>query len=159
MYIADQTNNRIRKVDISGIITTIAGNGSPGYNGDGIPALNAELNTPESLAFDALGNIYIPDFNNARIRMVTNVAEISEIIEKNELLIYPNPSNNYILISSKVRSPQAINILDINGRIVLSHHSRSETKIDVSNLDNGVYTLYIKDDTEVSIQKLIISRY
>lgn len=64
-YIADDANNRIRKVTVStGIITTVAGNGILGYSGDGGPATSAKLNGPEGVGVDALGNIYITDENN-----------------------------------------------------------------------------------------------
>jgi hypothetical protein len=64
-YIADDGNNRIRKVTIAtGIITTVAGNGTLGYTGDGGPATSATLNGPEGVGVDALGNIYITDENN-----------------------------------------------------------------------------------------------
>ncbi|HXC03409.1 MAG TPA: hypothetical protein VNZ86_01580, partial [Bacteroidia bacterium] len=70
VYISDQGNNRIRK--ISGTtITTIAGNGTSGYNGDGIPATTAELNYPQGIAVDASLNVYIADYNNSRIRLVS----------------------------------------------------------------------------------------
>ena len=74
IYIADRGNNRIRKVTASnGIITTIAGNGSgDGYNGDGIPATAAELDTPQGVAVDGQGNIYIADTSNSRIREVAS---------------------------------------------------------------------------------------
>ncbi|MEI6123508.1 MAG: T9SS type A sorting domain-containing protein [Bacteroidota bacterium] len=64
-YIADDGNNRIRKVTIAtGIITTVAGNGVNGYSGDNGLATSATLNGPEGVAVDALGNIYITDENN-----------------------------------------------------------------------------------------------
>ena len=60
VYVVDrQPNNAIRKIDASGIITTIAGTGTAGYNGDGIPASNARLSDPFSVAVDNSGNIYI----------------------------------------------------------------------------------------------------
>ena len=71
VYIGDYLNNRVRKVTVStGIITTIAGNGTGGYNGDGIAATNAQLSAPMQVAADASGNVYIADFNNIRIRKV-----------------------------------------------------------------------------------------
>jgi hypothetical protein len=72
IYIADYANNRIRKVTVStNDISTVAGNGTAGYNGDGGSAISAELNTPYSVAVDTSGNIYISDTNNYRIRKVT----------------------------------------------------------------------------------------
>jgi sugar lactone lactonase YvrE len=74
LFIADQSNNRVRLVDAAtGLISTIAGTGVPGFNGDGIPATSAQLNLPVSLAFDQLGNLYIGevgDPNSRRIRKV-----------------------------------------------------------------------------------------
>src|ERR1700689_5229526 len=61
LYIADEIDNRIRKVDTSGVISTYAGTGVAGYNGDRIKATQAELNTPTSIAFDASGNLYVAD--------------------------------------------------------------------------------------------------
>jgi RHS repeat-associated protein len=69
-YIADTYNHRIRKVDTDGIITTVAGNGIMGYNGDGILATEATLNYPKGITIDASGNLYIADSSNFRIRKV-----------------------------------------------------------------------------------------
>ena len=70
LYIADSTNHRIRKVDTSGIITTVAGNGDVGFSGDGGPAISAQLDTPEGVAVDRAGNLYISDSRNHRVRRV-----------------------------------------------------------------------------------------
>jgi len=71
LYIADQSNNRIRMLDLdTHIITTVAGTGDSGYNGDGMPATDAGLAGPSGLALDAEGNLYIADTFNGRIRMV-----------------------------------------------------------------------------------------
>lgn len=70
IYFADGHNFRVRKIDKSGIITTVAGTGSPGYNGDNIPATNAELNVPSNLSVDMGGNIYVADYDNGRIRKI-----------------------------------------------------------------------------------------
>lgn len=71
VYIADYYNNRIRKIAAStGVITTVAGNGTAGYSGDGGAATSAELNYPSCVAVDGSGNIYVADTSNNRIRMV-----------------------------------------------------------------------------------------
>lgn len=76
LYISDVKNNRVRKIDTGGIITTIAGvgtstiTGTGGFSGDGGPATAAELYWPAGLAFDAAANLYIADWNNTRIRKV-----------------------------------------------------------------------------------------
>jgi sugar lactone lactonase YvrE len=70
LYIADPGNNRIRKVTRDGIITTIAGNGTPGFSGDGGLATSAQLWLPMGVAVDRAGNVYIADWGNNRIRKV-----------------------------------------------------------------------------------------
>ena len=70
LYIAELFGERIRKVDVNGIITTVAGNGSYGFNGDGGPAVQAELDIPTDVVVDAAGNLYIADTANNRVRKV-----------------------------------------------------------------------------------------
>jgi uncharacterized protein (TIGR03437 family) len=70
LFIADSNNNRIRKVS-GGVITTIAGNGTEGYSGDGGPATSAELSLPFDIAMDSAGNVYISDDYNGTIRLLT----------------------------------------------------------------------------------------
>ena len=70
MYIADSVNQRIRKIS-GGNITTVAGNGTGGYTGDGAAATSAEMLNPSSVAVDSSGNLYIADTCNHVIRMVT----------------------------------------------------------------------------------------
>jgi hypothetical protein len=71
IYIADYGNNRIRKVDLSGTITTVAGNGLGGFSGDGGPATSAQLDYPDGLTVDPPGHfLYIADTGNQRVRCV-----------------------------------------------------------------------------------------
>ena len=70
LYIADTGNNRIRKVS-NGVITTIAGSGAQGYSGDGGPATIAALSVPTGVAVDSAGNVYIADYGNDRVRVLT----------------------------------------------------------------------------------------
>ena len=70
VYIADLSNNRIRRVGPDGMITTFAGTGAPGFSGDRGPAAGAQLNSPTSVAVDAKGDVYIVDQGNHRVRRV-----------------------------------------------------------------------------------------
>ncbi|MBZ5579847.1 MAG: putative Ig domain-containing protein [Acidobacteriia bacterium] len=79
VYISDSANNRIRKVDASGIITTAAGNGAAGFSGDGGPATLASLSAPIGVAVDAAGNVYFSDANNNRVRMVSPSGTITTV--------------------------------------------------------------------------------
>ena len=71
LYIADTRNHVIRRVDSNGIITTIAGTGVRGYGGDRGPGVDADLNSPNGVAVDSAGNLYIADWGNRRIRGLT----------------------------------------------------------------------------------------
>ncbi|HEV2710698.1 MAG TPA: SMP-30/gluconolactonase/LRE family protein [Edaphobacter sp.] len=71
LYIADLNDNVIRKVDLAGIVTTVAGTGEQGFTGDGGPATSAQLDSPAGVAVDATGNIYVADTHNQRIRKVS----------------------------------------------------------------------------------------
>jgi sugar lactone lactonase YvrE len=78
MYVSDSGNQLVRKVDhVTHQITTIAGNGTAGYSGEGMPATNFELNTPRGIAVDGAGNVFIADTLNDRVRMVTPGGTIS----------------------------------------------------------------------------------
>jgi len=70
LYIAETGAHRIRRIDANGIITTFAGTGQPGSSGDGGPATTAQLNDPLGMVIDSLGNIYVADRGNHRIRVV-----------------------------------------------------------------------------------------
>ncbi len=78
-FIADRNNHRIRRVDNSGNITTVAGTGVAGFNGDNIAATNAQLNGPTGVALDGAGNLYIADSSNHRIRKVDTSGNITTV--------------------------------------------------------------------------------
>ena len=77
LYIADTANHVVRKVTAAGAISTLAGNGSAGFGGDGGAASSSQLNAPQGVAVDASGNLYIADTGNARVRKITAGGAIS----------------------------------------------------------------------------------
>ena len=77
LHISDSGNARVRQVAASGSISTVAGNGTPGYAGDGGPAVSARLAGPTGLAFDPAGNLYIGDTGNSNVRQVAPSAVIA----------------------------------------------------------------------------------
>jgi sugar lactone lactonase YvrE len=84
LYIADTGNNVIRRIAAStGIITTVAGNGTPGGSGDGLAATAATLNQPRGVSVDSSGNLYIADTANHRIRRVNPVTGIISTVAGN----------------------------------------------------------------------------
>ena len=79
LYIVDNGNQRVRKVTPFGTITTVAGNGNPGYNGDNIAGTSAELNIPRGVAVDGAGNLYIADGDNRRVRKLSADGTITTV--------------------------------------------------------------------------------
>ena len=79
VYISDTSNNRIRKVDSKGIITTFAGNGTRGSGGDGADATKASLWFPAGLAVDGSGNVFVADYGSSTIRKITSAGAISTV--------------------------------------------------------------------------------
>ena len=79
LLISDYNNSRIRKVTPAGIISTVCGTGTPGFSGDGGPAIAAEIQNPTGLKIDGAGNIYFCDFNNQCIRKINTAGIISTI--------------------------------------------------------------------------------
>lgn len=79
LIISDWSNNRIRKISTSGIITTIAGTGAPGSMGDGGPATAAQLYNPAGMAVDGSGNIYFSDYSNQAVRKISPSGIITKV--------------------------------------------------------------------------------
>ena len=79
LYISDGNNHVVRKVDTAGIIRTVAGNGTPGFSGDGLAATSAQLQYPAGIALDGAGNLYIADSSNSRVRKVNTAGIISTV--------------------------------------------------------------------------------
>jgi hypothetical protein len=86
LYVADEADNVVRKIDSLGIITTVAGNGagagccSGGLSGDDGPATAAELSVPVGVAVDTVGNLFISDYGNSRIRKVNTSGIITTVV-------------------------------------------------------------------------------
>ena len=80
LYIADTSNNRVRKVAAAtGVITTIAGTGTAGYSGDNGPAASATLNKPSAVVERSTGNLYVLDTGNNVVRLLNTTGKITTI--------------------------------------------------------------------------------
>ena len=79
LYIADTGDNRIRRLEPNGIISTVAGNGLMGWGGDNVPADSAEISAPEGLVLDSAGNLFISEVGNDRIRKLSAEGVITTV--------------------------------------------------------------------------------
>ena len=163
IYIADDVNNRIRKVNTAGIISTLAGNGTAGFSGDCGNAITAELSDPNIVVVDASGNLYIADYANNRIRMISNTscvaAGIEQLININEqVTIYPNPATNSLQVSFySSHENTELKVVNMLGEVVIepvTYHSQNFT-VDVSQLATGVYILELSYSSGKSVKRLI----
>ncbi len=161
LFVIDTYNNCIRKIDSIGIISTIVGMGTVGFSGDGGQAILAELNKPAHAVFDAVENLYISDWGNDRIRIVTNAGQINlyELGNKNEeLKIYPNPTSTIINVAFRQfhGDNQILKIEDVVGNTVKELKIKNaESIIDVSELNNGIYFLSLETENGKTTKKII----
>ncbi|GIW41612.1 MAG: hypothetical protein KatS3mg076_2189 [Candidatus Binatia bacterium] len=110
LYFADSGNNRVRKIDPFGIITTVAGTGSTIYNGDGIPAATAALANPSDVAFDSRGNLYIAEQSSCRIRKVEAVSTLISTVAGNGVCGFAG--NGGAATSASLNGPRALALED-----------------------------------------------
>ena len=127
IYFADTYNQRIRKIDLKGNISTVAGSGYPYYSGDGGSAMEAELDHPHGIALDPAGNLYIADTYNHRIRKVDKKGRISTVIGNGS----PGYSGDgYSALMAQIYYPYGIT-LDKEGNIYIADtHNYRIRKVD-----------------------------
>jgi sugar lactone lactonase YvrE len=116
LFISDNLNNRIRKVTPAGIITTVAGNGSSGWSGDGGPATSASLSGPNGVVVDQSGNLFIADLGNLRIRKVTSTGIITTVAGNGT---YGYSGDGGPASSAALRSPTGVAV-DAGGNLFIA---------------------------------------
>jgi uncharacterized protein (TIGR03437 family) len=134
LYIADTSNNVIRKVTKDGIISTAAGTGSPNFSGDGGSAGGAALNNPEGVAVDAAGNVYIADTNNRRIRKITVADGTISTIAGNGALAFAGDGGQ--ATKASLSNPEGVGV-DAAGNIYIADSLNNRVRL---VLTNGVIT-------------------
>lgn len=140
LYIADMKNHRIRKVNSQGIISTIIGDGTAGYYGDGGAAHLAQLNEPSGIALDKPGNLYIADSQNHVIRKVDNHAIITTLAGNNT----PGYSgDNGPAIKAQLNLPVQIVIDSADNFYITDQNNHVIRKIDAK----GIITTLAGDGT------------
>ena len=126
-------NHVVCKVSSLGILSTIAGNGTAGYNGDNIPAISAQLNSPNFIAIDTLDNVYISDESNNRIRKINSLTGIITTIAGNGMPGFSGDSG--LATSAKLNEPIGICIDNDNNLYIADHLNNRIRKV---NLSSGI---------------------
>ena len=170
---ADQAIHRVRKITIAtGIINTIAGNGSIIYNGDNIPATTAGIFNPGSVCFDTAGNLYIGE--NARIRkiiyaapttpgarMITN-NQASTIITGITTKMYPNPAHESVsvYVNGNLNGKTTITLTDMWGKTIATQQKEQNgaftTTLPLHQLPNGIYFVTVFANGAKQVHKLVV---
>lgn len=136
LYFTDRGNQRVRKITkSSGIITTIAGTGAAGFNGDGISATTAQLNYPNEVAFDSAGNLFVSDWQNQRVRKVDKLTGTITTIAGTGVAGYNGES--IPAVTAQIHGPCGI-IFDIGGNIYIAEYTGN--RIRKININTGLIT-------------------
>lgn len=159
IYIAE--NCRVRMVNNMGGISTIAGNGTCGFSGDGNLANLAQVFAPTSVYVNHSGDIYICDFGNYRIRKITNTVGVKSINDfSNAFSAYPNPSKGTINVRVNMAFTESIKIILSNllgqvlSEFIITTNKDNEIYLDVPD---GLYILTANTPTGRISQKIVIS--
>jgi hypothetical protein len=156
MYIADYGNSVIRKINTSGIISTVAGDGINGYSGDGGMAIYARLNHPGGMAVDKYGNFYFGDVYDYVVRKIDTshvLAGIISVFKSDSLSVFPDPATTELTIVSH-DAITALEIIDDIGRTIYSFTRAGvlQLHINVADFPSGVYLIKVNG---IQISKFI----
>ena len=153
IYFTDNQNHRVRKITPDGIIHTVAGDGTSGFNGDNIPATSAHLYYPRGISIDNAGNIFVADHFNDRIRHLDAVASaVKNLAAKDAgISLFPNPNDGLFTMTAELPGADSrfvIDIRTITGATVYHHEEIYPfgiiaKKIQLSSLPPGIYTATI----------------
>ncbi len=138
VFFADRNNNRVRKINSTGIVSTVAGNGAGNSYGDGGPALDAGVVTPTSVAVDEAGNLYIGESNKVRY------VYLADPKKEGTITVYPNPCSKHanIFLQSPQGETATIFVLNSQGRVVSQSIGPTNKSIDIRFDAAGAYIIY-----------------
>lgn len=163
LFIADNHNHVIRKVDKDGIITTVAGNGTKGYSGDNGPATTAQLTNPTSIVAAPDGRLLIAEFAHNIIRQVNVPAQVKSMSEADgtRLNVYPNPSHGAFSVQlPEYKTPASISVADITGRVIetrmMEKNSTQVVSFNLINVAAGNYIVKVVVDGNTNTAKVVI---
>ena len=171
LYIAEWTGNRIRKVDAVGIITTLAGNGMPGYTGDNGPATAAKIKGPAGIAISDYGELYLTDPNDNVVRKISRNGYISTIAGTG---VFGHSGDGGIAINAEMKGPLGVftdkvgnvfitefanhTVRKIQTTVFVDDHHISETVMELyPNPSGGQFYVEIKGTESMPVVVYLIS--
>ena len=165
VYISDYYNSRIRKVYANGLINTIAGSDTAGFSGDGGAATMAQINYPEGVAVNDSGVVYIADYNNARVRIVTNIPDsllplsVHSISLPIEAEVLPNPNTGVFQLNiTGTCIANRYEIYNSIGELVGDGFVNSKCQeISLLNKTSGIYFLRLINGENCSIVRFLVT--
>jgi uncharacterized protein YjdB len=134
IYVAEQNGCRVRKINTSGVISTICGNGVCSSSGDGLPATAARVNGPTNVVTDAAGNIYISEWNGGLVRKINTSGIISTIAGGGAVVGNGGPATAAQLIS-----PYGLSLDGLGNLFIAEENAR---RVRVVSLATGIINLY-----------------
>jgi uncharacterized protein (TIGR03437 family) len=126
LYIADNGNNRIRRVGTDGKISTVAGTGTAGNSGDGGPATSAQLRQPSGVALDTSGDIFIADYGNSRIREITPDGIIHTVAGGTGV---GYTGDGFIATNAKLNFPTGVAVDSSTGKVYVADSSNNVIRL------------------------------
>lgn len=156
VYVGDTSNNKIRKIDTNGNVSTLAGS-TFGY-ADGY-GTESQFKYPQGICIDFNGNVYVADTNNYKIRKIIQTLGLNEHDFQNEIMLYPIPTTDFLKIEFKgtFTEKSTINITDIMGKKIYSNTIDStDIVIDVSSYCKGIYLVSFFDGSKTLVKKFIV---
>jgi len=127
VYFSDYYNNRVRKVNTAGLISTYAGNGSCGWEGDGGLAVETSICNPENVAVDPAADLIISDSANQRIRLVDGAGNI-HTVAGNGTPGFSGPEENVLATTAELYNPYGVGV-DPSGNIYIGDYSNNLVRI------------------------------
>lgn len=124
VYVSDAADSRVRKISPTGLIQTVAGNGNAGFGGDGGPGASAQLNHPYGLGFDKLGNLFIADLGNGRVRKLDTQGLITTVAGGGSNIPSTLVDTGFAT-DAKLAAPRNVTI-DLNGTLYISDFSAQQ---------------------------------
>ncbi|HMF53090.1 MAG TPA: Ig-like domain repeat protein [Edaphobacter sp.] len=143
LYVADAGSHQIRRVDLSsGIVTTVAGVGVQGYGGDGAQALSALLDSPQGLAIDTAGNLYLADTHNHRVRRIDTAGAITTVAGSGA---FGYAGDSGAAVSARLALPQGLSV-DPLGNVYLADSANHRVRL--IDAKTGAITTIAGDGTQ-----------